>query len=180
VNPRDRILGAACLVGWVVGGVYDGAPSDFLWACYIGLGFMGVSLLLRSQSLCAFSAMWLLYGNALWVLELVAGGMGTRPHAVFLHVGGILVAFYALREFRFPASAQWWRVVVGLLVLQRICAWVTPPAANVNLSHAVQEGWEGSFGDYLSYMLLVTASGAVGLAVAEAGLRRVFREAEAA
>ena len=61
----------------------------------------------------------------------------------------------ALSRVRMDRGA--WRWAFGwYLAVQLASRFVTPPALNVNLAHAVQPGWERTFNSYCSFWLVLT------------------------
>jgi hypothetical protein len=66
----------------------------------------------------------------------------------------------------------WWRATLAFAALQVVCRFVTPPAPNVNVAHAVWAGFESVFPSYPLYVaLLLAALAASFLAVEKLGRR---------
>jgi hypothetical protein len=68
----------------------------------------------------------------------------------------------------------WWKALLALALLQEVCRWVTPAAANVNLAFAIYPGWERWFPSHLAYRLTLGVLMGAGYFGVELGLRRLF------
>lgn len=132
-------------------------PEDLLWACHVATVLVGLGLIFRSAVLNAVGFVWLVMGNAMWLLDL-AGGGAFLPTSLLTHVGGLALSIVGLRAFGFPRHV-WWKSVLAFLALQEVCRWITPAAANVNVAFAVWSGWERSFPSYIWYAVMLDIVG---------------------
>jgi hypothetical protein len=178
VSPRPapaRAWGALALTFYAVHAshhVLRGHPEDLLWACHLGAVCVGVGLLARLPAVNAVGFLWLAVGDALWLLEL-AGGGELLPTSLLTHVGGLAVGAFGLTRLGMPRGS-WLRAIVAFLVLQQLCRFVTPPAANINVAHAVWSGWEGVFPGYAAYQVALLAFGTAGFFAVEWLSRRAL------
>jgi hypothetical protein len=143
----------------------DGHPEHLLWACHLAAVFVGVGLLRASPRLNAIGFLWLVIGNALWLLDL-AGGGEFIPTSRGTHVGGLALSLIALARLGMPRHA-WWQAAAVFLLLQQLTRWLSPAGANVNVAFRVWDGWEGHFPSYPWDM-----AGLVASALASASLTK--------
>lgn len=178
--PTDGVLGAAALVCYAVHAgqhVWKGSAADALWACHVANLVLAASFVGSLRRGFGVGLMWLIVGNAMWVLYLVDGG-AFQATSLLTHVGGLLIAIAGCLRYGIPPGA-WGAATLGLIALQLLSRLVTSPDANVNVAwHAY-----GSWGDLIpSYPIYVTA---IDLAAAalfwaiERGWRRWIRSSAA-
>jgi hypothetical protein len=82
------------------------------------------------------------------------------------HLGGLTVGIAALRRIGMDGRA-WFHAFIWYFIVQLISRLTTPAALNVNISHAVQAGWEQTFSTYLRFWLVLTLLVGVGLWIIE-------------
>ncbi|HEY6661249.1 MAG TPA: hypothetical protein VI031_08905, partial [Pyrinomonadaceae bacterium] len=125
------------------------------------------------------AAIWMIPGLIIWFLYVVLA-WGVFLTSTLAHVGGLAVALIALSKVRMDRTT--WRWAFGwYLVVQLLSRFVTPRELNVNLAHAIHQGWEGTFESYWIFWLtltLITAvvlwlSGLLFWSIWPAGLRRL-------
>ncbi len=150
----------------------QGLPEDLLWSCHLACLFTGLAWLFPSAMLNAVALLWLVVGAPLWVKEILDGGwwIWTSP---LTHLGGLVVAIAGLFDFGFPRGA-WWRALIGLVLLNVLCRWITPVASNVNLAFAVWHHPESTRAEHLTYLAELAGACAVLFYFAERLLRRQF------
>jgi hypothetical protein len=108
---------------------------------------VGVGFIFGAATLNAVGFLWLLVGNAAWLIDLY-NGAALIPTSLLPHVGGLILSVIGLRRFGMPRHV-WWKAILGLLLLQQASRLVTPVAANVNMAFGVWSGWERLFPSYL-------------------------------
>lgn len=146
---RRRLLGILALGFFVVHATFHathGRPYDILWNCTLSNLLVGLGLLFGSSRAVAVGACWLFMGNITWLADVFTGGefFGT---STLTHFGGLTVAVLGARMLGWPRLTFVW-ATAGMLFLQLLCRLFTPPAANVNLAHAVYTGWERIYPTY--------------------------------
>ena len=188
VSPRTRLrlLGLLPLFFFLAQGVHYWRINQLghmLWMCNVGNLLLAMGLFLEKPLVIRLAAIWMIPGLITWFLYVVL------PWGVFLtstlaHVGGLTVAMIALSRVRMDRTA--WRWAFGwYLVIQLLSRLVTPSDLNVNLAHAMQPGWERTFGSYWIFWLALTVLTAVALwlsgllfwSIWPAGLRRTSQAA---
>ena len=128
--------------------------GHLLWMCNVGNVLLAMGLFLEKPLVIRLSAIWMIPGLLVWILYVVLA-WGVFFSSTLAHVGGLVVAMIALSKVRMDRAA--WRWAFGwYLVVQLASRFVTPAALNVNLAHAVQHGWERSFGSYWMFWLVLT------------------------
>ena len=121
--------------------------------CHLANLLMGIGLLQHRPTLVGMSVLWSLLGAPLWIRELFLEPC--RPSSYLAHVVGLGVSLWALPGYRRSPSV--WRQALALGVAVRaLCWWVTPAALNVNVSHAMRDGWEQVFSAFWQYWLAST------------------------
>jgi hypothetical protein len=132
--------------------------------------FVGLGLAFGLPLVNAIGLLWLSIGIPLWILYLAEGGV-CHPTSVVSHLGGAVLGSAGVKRLGMPRHA-WWKAAAGLAGLQLASRLVTPPAENVNLSHAVWRGWEEVFPSYAVYWTLLTAGSCAVFFAVEWGARR--------
>jgi hypothetical protein len=166
LSPRTklRFLGLLPLIFFLAQGRHYWKTNELgnlLWMCNIGNLLLAMGLFLERPLVIRLAAIWMILGLFIWFIYVVL------PWSFFLsstlaHVGGLIVAVIALSRVRMDRTA--WRWAFGwYLMVQLASRFVTPAALNVNLVHAVQPGWERTFGSYWVFWLVLTVITAVVL-----------------
>ena len=164
LSPRTkfRLLGILPVIFFLAQGVHYWRIDELgnlLWMCNIGNLLLAMGLFLEKPLVIRLAAIWMIPGLIIWFIYVVL------PWSPFLsstlaHVGGLIVAMFALSRVRMDRTA--WRWAFGwYLMVQLASRFVTPAALNVNLAHAVQTGW--AFGSYWAFWLVLTMITAVVL-----------------
>jgi hypothetical protein len=122
-------------------------PENIIWSCHVATVLVGVGFIFGAATLNAVGFLWLLVGNAAWLIDLY-NGAALIPTSLLPHVGGLILSVIGLRRFGMPRHV-WWKAILGLLLLQQASRLVTPVAANVNMAFGVWSGWERLFPSYL-------------------------------
>jgi hypothetical protein len=159
LSPRTklRLLGLFPLIFFLAQCVHYWRSKELgnlVWMCNIGNLVLAMGLFLEKPAVVRLAAIWTIPGLAIWFLYVVL--VWTVFLSSFLaHVGGLVVAMIALRQYGMDRSS--WRWAFGwYLVVQLASRFLTPPALNVNLAHAIQPGWERAFHSYWSFWLVLT------------------------
>ena len=150
---RWRLLGLLPIgfVGWAYA-TYD-HPAHLLWLCNVCNLLLAVALLTDNLRLLWVATLWLVLGTPLWVMDIFVKDR-FYPHSVFTHVVAPVLGLVAVRGRAAPAWT--WILAVALgLAAQAVCRLWTPPALNINVSHATYRAMTGWFDSYIVYWLLV-------------------------
>jgi len=164
--PRTklRLLGIFPLIFFIAQFVHYWRSKELgnlLWMCNVGNVMLAMGLFLEKPLVIRLSAIWTIPGVLVWILYVVLA-WGVFLTSTLAHVGGLAVAMIALSRVRMDRSA--WRWSFGwYLMVQLASRWLTLPALNVNLAHAVQPGWERAFPSYWAFWLVLTLVTAVVL-----------------
>ena len=177
-----RLLGLLPLIFFLAQGVHywrSHELGNLLWMCNVGNLLLAMGLFLEKPLVIRLSAIWMIPGLLIWFLYVVLT-WGVFLTSTLAHVGGLVVALIALSKVRMDRTAWWW-AFGWYLVIQWLSRFVTPRELNVNLAHAIQRGWEGTFESYWTFWLALTLLTAVVLWVSAllfwsiwpAGVRRL-------
>ena len=180
--PRTklRLLGLLPLIFFLAQGVHYWKINELghlLWMCNIGNLLLAIGLFLEKPVVVRLSAIWMIPGLIIWLLYVVLA-WGVFLTSTLAHVGGLIVALFALSKLGMDRMA--WRWAFGwYLVVQLASRLVTPAVLNVNLAHAVQAGWERTFQSYWTFWLVLTIVTAIGLWLSGLLLWSIWREPQA-
>ena len=157
-----RLLGLLPLFFFVAQGVHYWLINELghlLWMCNIGNLLLALGLFLEKERVVRLAAIWTIPGLLVWVIYVVLA-WGVFLTSTMAHIGGLVVAMIALREYRMDRTA--WRWAFGwYLVVQLLSRFVTPAELNVNLAHSIQPGWERAFNSYWTFWITLTLIGIV-------------------
>lgn len=164
LSPRTklRLLGILPLIFFLAQGVHYWRINELghmLWMCNVGNLLLAMGLFLEKRRVIRLSAIWMIPGLLIWFIYVVL------PWSPFLsstlaHVGGLIVAMFALSRVRMDRTAWLWAFGWYLMV-QLASRFVTPAELNVNVAHGVQRGW--GFESYWTFWLVLTIVTAVVL-----------------
>jgi hypothetical protein len=120
-----------------------------LCMCNVGNLLLAMGLFLDKTRVVRLASIWMIPGLLVWFVYVVLA-WGVFLTSTLAHVGGLVVAIFALTKYRMDRTA--WRWAIGwYLVVQLLSRFVTPYDLNVNLAHAIQPGWERTFGSYWTF-----------------------------
>lgn len=179
LSPRTklRLLGVLPLLFFLAQAVHYWRTNELgnlLWMCNIGNLLLALGLFLEKPTVIRLAAIWTIPGLIVWLIYVVLA-WGVFLTSTLAHVGGLAVALIALREYGMDRTA--WRWASGwYLMVQLASRFVTAPALNVNLAHAVQPGWEPAFPSYWRFWLVLTAVTVVCLWLSGLLLRSFWRQ----
>jgi hypothetical protein len=172
-----KIAGALALVFYAIHAIVYYAfiarmPEGALWACHVGCAIVGVGCLMRKRVVVGVGALWLVYGTTVWLIDL-ASGSNLIPTSLCTHVGGVLVAAYAVRVLGWTRGASI-VATIALFMLLGITRIATPPKSNINLVFSVPPGWEQRFPHYSTYFLFLFTTAFALFVALDAVLSRLF------
>lgn len=174
-RTRMRLLGLLPLTFFLAQGVHYWRIDQLghmLWMCNIGNLLLAMGLFLEKPLVVRLAAIWMIPGLLVWFIYVVLA-WGVFLTSTLAHVGGLIVAMFALRSYRMDRTA--WRWAFGwYLVVQLLSRFVTPPDLNVNLAHTIQPGWESAFESYWIFWLTLTLVAAVVLWLSGLLLRSIW------
>jgi hypothetical protein len=146
--------------------------SSVLWACTMASALIGVGLIARRPRPVAIGILWLAVGIPAWLLDLAAGGELLLT-SILTHVGAPAAGLAGLRRLGGLPRHSWLAAALALGALHALCRFVTVPAENVNLAHAIWPGWEHLFPSHDVYVVSLVALCTAIFAAVEAALRRL-------
>jgi len=130
--------------------------GNLFWMCNVGNLILALGLFFEKRRVIRLAAIWTIPGLLIWIVYVVLA-WGVFLSSTLAHVGGLAVALVALSQVGMDRTA--WRWAFGwYLVIQLLSRFLTAPALNVNLAHAVQPGWDRAFQSYWVFWLVLTAS----------------------
>jgi hypothetical protein len=159
LSPRTRLrlLGILPLLFFFAQGVHYWRINQLghmFWMCNLGNLILALGLFLEKSIVIRLAAIWTIPGLIVWFIYVVLT-WGVFLTSTLAHVGGLAVAVIALKTYRMDRRA--WSYAFGwYLAVQLLSRFFTAPELNVNLAHAMQPGWEGTFGSYWVFWLTLT------------------------
>jgi hypothetical protein len=147
--------------------------GHMLWMCNIGNLLLALGIFFGQALLIRLAVIWSLPGVVVWCLYvvptwgmLVTGKMTAAElygvvSSTLAHVGGLSVGILVLRKVRMNQIA-WFYAFIWYFIVQLASRLLTPVAFNVNLSQKIQDGWEGTFGSYWKFWLVLSSAVALG------------------
>jgi hypothetical protein len=141
--------------------------GHMLWMCNIGNLLLALGLFFEQAVLIRVAVIWMVPGVAVWFAYVVPTWgtvlTGRSNYAelfgvlssTLAHLGGFSVGIAVLRKVGMDARA-WFFAFIWYFIVQLISRLTTPAAMNVNVSHAIQAGWEQTFSTYLRFWLLLS------------------------
>jgi len=130
--------------------------GNLFWMCNIGNLVLAMGLFLEKPIVIRLAAIWTIPGLLIWIVYVVLA-WGVFLSSTLAHVGGLAVALVAMSQVGMDRTAWRW-AFAWYLVIQLLSRFLTPPALNVNLAHAVQPGWDRAFHSYWTFWLVLTAA----------------------
>ena len=174
-SKHYRLVGVLPLIFFGLHTAYHvgkGDPENMLWGCHLSNLLIGMGLLTSRPAVLAVGLLWLSVGVPLWIGLLIGTPDEFSITSMLTHVGGAVVGIWAVCRMNWPRGT-WWKAWLVIPLLQLVCRFTTPPAANVNISHEVWKGWGKTFPSYPVYLILLLGITAVIFAVVEQGFLRL-------
>jgi len=170
-----RLLGIFPLLFFLLQGIHYwkiGELGNMLWMCNIGNLMLAFGLFFENAMLIRVSVLWMVPGLVIWFIYVV-WAWGVFYSSTLAHVGGIIVGILALRKVGMDSTA-WLYAVAWYVVAQVLSRFLTAPALNVNVAHAIDPGWQLTFSSYWKFWLVLTSVVAIGLSVIDMILWKIF------
>jgi hypothetical protein len=119
--------------------------------------------------------MWLCFGLPVWLMALW-GGDDLVVMSLFTHVGGLILSLRGVTRLGIPRFT-WLASSLCLITLGFACRYVTPPHANVNISHAIWSGYENNFSSHALYVAFVYSCAVATFLALQQLVKRFFAPA---
>lgn len=170
-----RLIGIFPLAFFIAHLLYhynQGAISNILWMCNISTFTLSLGLFLNKPTIIKVSALWLMLGFPLWIIDLLQ--FGQTPVTTFLiHIGGSSIALYTLKYVRFSQNI-WIYSFIWYLFVQQFCRMYSPFSLNVNLAHTSRSLLGINIDTYFLYWLATSLLIALLLFVFSLVLCKIF------
>lgn len=166
LSPRTRLrlLGVLPLLFFIAQGIHYWRTNELgnlFWMCNLGNLILALGLFFEKPAVIRLAAIWTIPGLIVWFIYVVLT-WGVFFSSTLAHVGGLAVAAFALKTYRMDRRS--WSYAFGwYLGVQLLSRFFTAPVLNVNLAHAIQPGWEQTFGSYWVFWLTLTIATAAVL-----------------
>jgi hypothetical protein len=170
-----RLLGILPLAFFLIQGIHYWRINELgnmLWMCNTGNLVLALGLFFMNAPLIRMSVIWMIPGFLVWLVYVV-WAWGAFFSSTLAHVGGLAVGIVALRIVRMD-SRGWFYAFVWYLIMQLLSRLFTSANLNVNVSHAIDPGWQRTFNSYWKFWLVLTLATAGMLWLLGLVLRRLF------
>lgn len=149
-------------------------PEQILWCCHLSNLLLAIGMVFWRPQLIRVAALWLLMGVPPWILDMAVSRLIT-PVSIISHLGGSLVALYAMSQIR-AQKGSWIHALAYFLALQQVTRLLTVPGpyTNVNVAHFAYGPWKDVVSQYWLYILINSVLAAAALWLIELFLRLVF------
>lgn len=141
-----------------------GTPDWIMYNCHLSTLLLAVAMFLEWKPGIRIAAIWLVIGLPMWLIDAWVFQV-LWIASIFSHVGGFLLAVYAIR--RVGATGRSWLLALGwFLFWQIVTRYTTAPDLNVNIAHAPYEfarGWFGSYWQFWPVCALAAGTMAFGV-----------------
>ena len=183
LNHRVRLLGLLPLAFFLAQAAHYSQIHQLghlLWMCNVGNVLLAVGLLFDRPLMIRVAFIWSLPGLLIWFRYVFADWFHYETldwwavvSSTLAHIGGLTVGLVAIRRVRMDQHS-WIYSFVWYLVVQAISRIVTAPELNVNVSHAIYPGWQGTFDSYWKFWFVLTIAVAGSLWVLTWFLNRLW------
>jgi hypothetical protein len=168
------IVPALLFVAYLARAAAHGAPAESLWICHVSNLVLAVGIGTERAFIAGPAVAWIVVGIPLWAVDACEHG-SVAAVSVFSHIGGLAVGLYALSRLRLRYN-PWLPALLFFTMLQQLCRWFTPAAANVNLAHAPYGDSNVWVAGYWTYWIATTIGAAAALWLIGRLLSLWFRE----
>ncbi len=126
-----------------------GTPDWIMYNCHITTLMLFFGMTLGLPLLIRVAAIWLVIGLPMWLIDAwVIREIWIA--SVVSHLGGFLLAIYAIRRVR--ATGTSWAPALGWFLLwQLVTRYTTDPKLNINIAHTAYAGCERWFASYWAF-----------------------------
>lgn len=121
--------------------VREGRWYDVFWVCNLAAVLVAPAVLSRSPALAQVAFTWIFPGTIVWLLTAFIGDANLLPTSYGVHLGGSVVAGWAVWRARPKAKLKLW-TVLGLPALAVLISRLFLPAEqNVNVAYRIPRGF---------------------------------------
>lgn len=157
--------------------------------CNIGNLLLAIGLFTEQVLLIRVAIIWMVPGVLVWFAYVVpTWGMlltGRSSYAelfgvissTLAHLAGFSVGMVVLKKIGMD-TRTWLYAFVWYFIIQLVCRLVTSAPLNVNLSHNIQPGWEGTFNSYLKFWFVLSCLVGLCLWLLNQALARLWPAAQ--
>lgn len=174
-NRQFQLIGALPLLIFLyrlVQYIQVGTPDWIMYNCHVTMVLLSAGMVFGIPLLIRVATIWLVIGLPMWIIDAYFI-QELWIASIVSHLGGFLLAIYAIRRVR-ATGKSWGPAVAWFLLWQMVTRYTTAPELNINIAHTPYEFSRAWFGSYWAFWPLCAL--AVGLLAwtAEFGLARVY------
>ena len=149
-----------------------GTPDWIMYNCHVTMVLLSAGMVLGVPLLIRIATIWLVIGLPMWLIDAYFI-QELWIASIFSHLGGFLLAIYAIHRVR-ATGQSWGPAVVWFLFWQMITRYTTAPELNINIAHAPYEFSQAWFASYWLFWPLCALGVSLLAWTAECGLARVY------
>jgi hypothetical protein len=161
-SKRFRLIGVLPVILFItrlIQYIQIGTPDWIAANCHVANLMLGAGMIFGAQLLIRVAAIRLIIGLPMWVSDAVVS-RELWLLSIYSHVGGFLIALYAIRKMRVTGKS-WLPALVWFAFLQMVTRYTTAPELNINIAHfpyALVEGWFPNYWTFWPICLIVTTA----------------------
>ncbi len=156
-NIQFRLLGILPLLFFLFQAVHYYRIDELghvLWMCNIGNLVLAIGFFFCNPMLIRVAFLWMIPGLIVWIVYVVLA-WGIFLSSTLAHVGGVVVGLIGLRRVGMDRHT-WFYALLWYFVMQIVSRLATPAKLNVNVAHAIEDGWRQNFDRYWKFWLVLT------------------------
>ncbi|MGE0102665.1 MAG: hypothetical protein AB7H86_07645 [Blastocatellales bacterium] len=143
-----------------------------MYNCHLSTLLLAVAMFAGWKPGIRIAIIWLIIGLPMWLIDAWVTQV-LWIASVVSHLGGFLLAIYAIRQVR--ATGRSWQPALGwFLFWQMVTRYTTAPELNVNVSHMPYEFCKEWFTSYWQFWPVGALVAAIMVYAVEYGLGRVY------
>ncbi|MFN0108265.1 MAG: hypothetical protein ACKVZH_05360 [Blastocatellia bacterium] len=149
-----------------------GTPDWIIYSCHVSTLLLGVGMVVGSAWAIRVSVIWLVIGLPMWIIDAWVTQV-VWVASVFSHVGGFILALYAIGKVR-AIGSSWLPALLWFVGLQLLTRYTTRPELNINVAHTPYELFKDTYSGYWAFWVVCTLVVALMVWVVEFALARFY------
>ena len=149
-----------------------GNPDWIMYNCNVTLLMLSLGMIFRWELAVRVATIWLAIGVPMWLIDAWVTQI-LWPASILSHLGGFLLALYAIRRVR-ATGRSWAPAAAWFLFWQMVTRLTTAPELNVNIAHSPYEFTRTWFPGYWSFWPVCALAVTILSWLAETSLARNF------
>ncbi len=149
-----------------------GTPDWIMYNCHLSTLLLAVAMFAGWRLGIRVAAIWLVIGLPMWLIDAWVFQV-LWIASVVSHLGGFLLAIYAIRKIG-ATGKSWLAALVWFLFWQLVTRYTTAPELNVNIAHTPYESCKIWFSSYWQFWPVSAAVSGLMAWVVEMALVKLY------